>query len=223
MVFVEAKSWKERGLQLQKLKEKCIDILKTLNKPEDDARAKGIIHVRQMCNTIGAIPIKLQQNAGIAGNVPIILRLLGLSDEKSLERVLTDYNQNSKASFITMVQFALENCVTQVIDSIGEKTTGRFSADAKQILSICKIYQPEKLNQILLPTYIRNTLHSNSVHTKPNIVITVDGEEYIFEEGKKIKCGSWSHIFHAILNSLVVYEEIFQSDKINRIKKIPSR
>jgi hypothetical protein len=224
MVFKQANSWKERGLQLQAIKDKCNEILQTLNKPENDARAKGMIHVRQICNTIGAVPIKLLQNAEIPNNVQVILQLLGLTKEKDLQSILSDFNSNSKASFITMVQFVLENCIMQVIESTGEKPAGKFYKDAKHILHLCKIEQLEcKLEIIILPAYIRNTLHANGVHKWPSKTIILDGEEYKFEKDKRVNCGSWSHMFHAVFHSLGIYEEIFKSDEISRIQYIPSR
>ena len=64
-MFCLAKSWKERSLQIQAVKDKCNHILTRLALPDDDARAQGIIHIRQFCNTLAAVPIKLQQNAEI--------------------------------------------------------------------------------------------------------------------------------------------------------------
>ena len=225
MVFKKAKSWKERGQQLQKIKDKCNEILNTLNLPKNDARAQGIIHIRQFCNTIGAVPIKLQQNAEIPSNIPVLLKLLGLTNVRDLQSVMSDFNSNSKTSFITMVQFALENCIVQVIEANGEKqVTRKFRKNAKNIVEICGIEDPDrKLELIMLSAYIRNCLHSNGIHKWPDETIILDGEEYKFKKDKRINCGSWSHIFYAVLNSLSVYEEILTSDKIFRIQSIPAR
>jgi len=225
MSFQQAKSWEERGLQLQAVKDQCNGILKTLGIPDDDARAQGIVHVRQLCNTIAAVPIKLQQNAERPSNIPSILALLGLSNIKDLQSLLHDLNSNSKTSFLTMVQFALENCIVQVIEVIGAKRpSGKFSRDAESIIQLCDIADPErKLELLMLPALLRNTLHANGIHRWPSKTVIVDGEEYVFEKDKRINCGSWSHIFHAVLNSLSVYEEILTSERVRTIQRIPAR
>ena len=225
MSFQQAKSWEERGLQLQAVKDQCNGILKTLGIPDDEARAQGIVHVRQLCNTIAAVPIKLQQNAERPSNIPSILALLGLSNIKDLQSLLHDLNSNSKTSFLTMVQFALENCIVQVIEAIGAKRpSGKFSRDAESIIQLCDIADPErKLELLMLPALLRNTLHANGIHRWPSKTVIVDGEEYVFEKDKRINCGSWSHIFHAVLNSLSVYEEILTSERVRTIQRIPAR
>ena len=81
------------GLQIHAVKDKCNHILSELSLPKDDARAEGIIHVRQFCNTLASVPIKLQQNAERPNNVPIILRLLGLQRVEDLKTCLGDLNR----------------------------------------------------------------------------------------------------------------------------------
>jgi hypothetical protein len=76
---------------------------------------------------------------------------------------------------------------------------------------------------MLVPAWLRNTLHANGIHYWPDKTITIDGMEYIFERGKRINCGSWNHIFHAIRSSLKVYEEIFMSKRVREIEYIPAR
>lgn len=134
-MFYLAKTWKERGLQIQAVKDKCNHILEKLALPNDDTRAEGIIHVRQFCNTLAAVPIKLQQNAEIRKNVPIIMQLLGLHRPEHLKSCLGDLNKNAKLSFVTMTQFSLENCIERVLDAIpGEKAQGTFSKSSLRLL-----------------------------------------------------------------------------------------
>ena len=78
MTFQKATSWGERGIQIQKVIDKCNYIINCLKLPKDDARSLGIIHVRQFCYTIGVIAIKIQQNAEIKNNLPTLMSLIGL-------------------------------------------------------------------------------------------------------------------------------------------------
>lgn len=222
MPFRQASTWRERGLQIQEIKDKCNSIIGNLNLAEGDVRMQGMIHVRQLCNTLAAIPIKLQQNAENPNNMPAILSLLGLSNIDDLRRILHDFNANAKAGFITTVQFALENCIVCIIEAIpGVDPQFNFSQNAEIIIELSEILQVEnKLDLMMLPAWIRNALHANGIHTKSNRTIVVDGESYIFERGQRIACGSWSHLFHAVFHSLSVVEEIFLSNRISTIEQI---
>jgi len=224
MTFHLANTWKERGLQMQAVKDKCNRIIKRLSLPEKDARVQGLIHVRQLCNTIAAVAIKLLQNAEIKTNIPIIMKLLGMRDIKSLQSCFNDLNPNSKTSFVTMCQFALENCIHRVLDAIpGEHSQGTFKKSAQKIIEITDISESEKkLDIILVPTWIRNTLHAGGIHARDNKTIIIDNEPYIFEKDKRFSCASWSQIMHSFLNALDVYEEIICSKKVNSIRFIKS-
>ncbi|MHC4068107.1 MAG: hypothetical protein ACYS18_02095 [Planctomycetota bacterium] len=217
-----ANNWKERGQQLQDVKDKCNHILEKLALPNDDARAEGIIHVRQFCNTLAAVPMKLQQNAEIRGNVPIIMRLLGMQHPEHLESCLGDLNKNAKPSFITMTQFALENCIERVLDALpGEKGQGTFSKSSLHLLKVTKIAGHQTKHEILMvPAWIRNALHSACIHRRASKTVVIDGESYKFEKGKRISCASWSHLMHCLSNALDIYEEMLCSSVVTSIRKI---
>jgi len=221
-MFCLAKSWKERGLQIQAVKDKCNQILEKLALPNDDARSEGIIHVRQFCNTLAAVPIKLQQNTGIRRNVPIIMQLLGLQRPEHLKSCLCDLNKNAKVSFTTMTQFALENCIERVLDALpGEKAQGTFSKSSLRLLEVTKVADQQTKHEILMvPAWIRNTLHSACIYSRMPKTVVIDGESYKFEKGKRLSCGSWSHLMHCLLNALDIYEEMLCSSVVTSIPKI---
>ena len=223
MPFHHANDWKERGLQLQSVKDKCNEIIKALNLPEDHVRTQGMIHVRQFCNSLALVPIKLSQNAEITNNVPLIMTLLGLNQKKDLKSCLVDLNDNSKASFITMAQFALENCIERVLDALpSEKSQGTFSRSSKRLISITQLPNQSTKHEILLvPAWIRNTLHAAGIHGHASRTVMIDGEPYQFEKGKRVSCTSWSHVFHAFRNGLEIYEELLLAPAVKSIGRIP--
>ena len=224
MTFFRAGNWRERGLQAQAIKDKCHAIIKSLGLGEDDARVQAMVHVRQFCNTLAAVPIKLQQSAERPNCLPVLLAVLGLSNTDDLRSVLGDLNKNAKLSFLTMVQFALEHCVNQVLDAMtsGRTTrTRKFSQSVRQLAERAGI-QPlqAKLDVLLVPASLRNTLHANGIHRHPSKTIVVEGEPYVFAEGKRVECASWSHIFHAVLCSLHIYEEMLASMAVSQMGHI---
>lgn len=224
MTLKYAKTWKERGLQVQAVRDKCNAIISKLKVLESDVRAQAIIHVRQCCNTSADVSIKLSQNARLANCRPAIRAIPGLQDNSNIEGRLSDFNKNSKASFLTVVQFALENCIKQILEALpGERARAIFKDSAERLIKVSGIKRPaEKLELIMLPAWMRNILHANGVHHRKDKSVTVDGAVYSFKKDRQISCGSWSHILHAILHSLDVYEEILLSPKVAAIDHISS-
>ena len=121
-----------------------------------------------------------------------------------------------------MIQFALENCIERVLDAIpGEKAQGTFSKSSLRILEVTKITDHQKKHDILMvPAWIRNTLHSVGIHSRGSKTIVIDGEAYKFEKGKRLSCASWSHLTYCLLNALDIYEEILTSSVVASISKI---
>lgn len=221
-MFHLAKNWQKRGRQVQEVKDKCNHIIEKLDLPNDDARTEGIIHVRQFCNTLAFVPIKLQQQAEIRQNIPTIMRLLGLQRPEYLQFCLGDLNKNAKVSFITMTQFVLENCIERVLDAMpDEKAQGTFCKSSLRLLEIAKVANHHSKHEILMvPARIRNALHAGGIHNRTSKTVMIDGESYKFEKGKRPSCASWSHLMHCLSNALDIYEEMLCSSIVTSIPKI---
>lgn len=222
MAFVKANTWQERGLQVQKVKDKCNNIIRSLQLKESDARVQGFVHVRQCCNTLAAVPIKLQQNAEIAENVPYLLSLLGLSITTDLYTMLSDLNKNAKAAFLATVQFALENSARRVLQALTPTSVPlKFRCIVERLATLSGIPSSDaKVELLMVLAYLRNTLHSNGIHCWPDATIVVADEPYIFRQYQRSPCGSWSHILYALVHSLSVYEEIYTSHKVTVVSSI---
>ncbi len=222
MAFHRATNWKDRMLQMQAVKDKCNEILGNLNLPEEDVRALAIVQVRQCCNTLAAVPIKLCQSAEVNSNVPAMMTLLGVSRPDDLKSCLDDLNRNARISFVTVVQFALENCIERVLDAIAtQKALGSFSKSSRRLIDLTELEDPSSKHDILMvPAWIRNTLHAGGVHSRRSKTVLIDGEPYEFQQGKRVECASWSHLFHAFHNALGVYQEILCSPSVVSIGRI---
>ncbi|MCP4747207.1 MAG: hypothetical protein GY874_13860 [Desulfobacteraceae bacterium] len=205
---------------MQSVKDICNKLIEEIDKSNEDARTQGVIHIRQFCNTLALVPIKLTQNAELSNsNRELIAMMLGLQDRNDLKCLLTDLNKNSKVSFVTMVQFALETCMGNILDSMpNQQRQSTFFGKSKDLISSCNIEQAEhkhKVFQVLAK--IRNSLHNGCVHNRPSCLITVDGEKFEFVNGERVSCASWSHIFFALCRSLDIFREILLSQQVNLI------
>lgn len=215
MEFKCTKSWNELLLQFGEVKKKCNDIINKLQEKgisEDDPRRKGMVHVRQFCNTLAYIPLRIQQVAGCRSNNELILKLFGVQNSCDLQKLLKDFNKNAKCGFVTGVQFALENCIGRIIeDKTRQKPPVKFKDKCKRIMELAGILDKRKLklNRLLLLAYIRNTLHSGGIHRWDSLKRKVKGVYYNLKKGKEVECASWSHIFFLLWHSLDLYERIF--------------
>lgn len=211
--FKRANTWRERRHQMLKVKNKCNEIIGKLEGTglsEDDPCIEGMIHVRQCCNTIAFVPIQLlkQVECGGKNEIMTILEL----NASGLKSCLKDLKDNAKISFITIVQFALENCIGRIIeDKTGKKPPFKFKDKCENIITFAGIsdIKKVKLNRLMLLAYIRNTLHSGGVHKKKSVTITIQGKRYVLKKDRKVSCATWSHIFFALWHSLEVYSRIF--------------
>ena len=73
---------------------------------------------------------------------------------------------------------------------------------------------------LMVPAWIRNTLHSAGIHSRASKTVVIDGESYRFEKGKRLSCGSWSHLIYCLSNALDIYEEMLCSSVVTSIPKI---
>lgn len=221
-MFHLAKNWEERCLQIQDVKDKCNDILKKLDLPDDDARSAGIIQVREFCSILAAVPIRLQRNAEKGSGLTQIVQLLGLHRLQDLKACLSDLDGYAKVSFITMTQSALEVCVERVLDAVpGERARGTFDKSSMRLLEVAEIADHQNKHDILMvPAWIRNTLLSYAFHDRSSRTVVIDGEVYEFEKGKKLSCASWSHLMHCLSSALDIYEEMLCSSVVAAISRI---
>jgi hypothetical protein len=223
MPFHLATNWEERISQLEVLTGKFNAIMTRLNLPKDDARTWGFVSILCFCQTIAWIPIRLSQCAEVESNRPFLTRLLGTRNEKALFELLQISHWNARASFITLVQSALENCINQVLDAIdGPKARRKFSKSAKRLIELTKMRSPDrKYKIVMVPAWIRNCLHAAGRHSYPSTIVQIDFARYVFRQGRQFKCGSWSHLFHAVLHALDVYEKMLCSPIVKSIDRIP--
>ncbi len=225
MAFHLAGTWKQRGLQAKALQHKYNDILGKLGLPRDDARALGIRHVGGLCATLAELPLKLFHEAESKDGRPMLMKILGLRKVDDMETLLGDLVYNANIAFVTTIQFALENCVERVLDSIpGEKGCGGFSKSVRRLIQVVNLNDPDTKYRILMvPAWMRNSLHANGIHSGSSKSVDIDGAQYIFEKGRRVGCASWSHVLHAFDHGLDIYEEMLCSPIVKSIRWIPAK
>lgn len=74
-----------------------------------------------------------------------------------------------------------------------------------------------KLRTLNLVALLRNSLHSNGLHKPPHrssTQIDINGVQYKFIYGDRVRCAGWAYIIHALDAGLDVIEDILLSPEI---------
>jgi len=206
--------------KLKALKAKCDTVKDSLGLCDNDARAKGLIHVRQMSNTLAAIPNEIQRYetgdpASKAKREETIRDMFRIPADDSLDSWISDLNDNCKAAFLTLCLFALENCATAVLLAIGKQPCGKTLRDFQQLLQETGFdAQGNEYQRIRLSAYVRNTLHKAGVHQDEDVTVWCDGRPYSFKKGKHPCFCLWPDVLDMVHRDLEVVEAMFTHPKV---------
>jgi hypothetical protein len=71
------------------------------------------------------------------------------------------------------------------------------------------------------PARIRNSLHGNGIHIRQHqnepASVSVAGVVYNFQHGQRVSCAGWSHVTHALEQSILIVEKILQTPQVQAI------
>lgn len=225
MAFDLAKTWKERVHRAEALQNKCRDIIEKLQLPGDDARVLGIKRVGGLCSTLAELPLRLFHEAESIEGYARLKKGLRYRSVDDVHTVLRDLMYNARLAFVTITQFVLEDCVESVLDAIpNEKKRGGFSKSIRRLMQVANLEDPDTKYEILMvPAWIRNSLHAVGIHNGGRKSVDIDGAQYVFEKGERVACGSWEHILHAYDHGLDIYGEMLCSPTVRAITRIPAK
>ncbi len=101
--------------------------------------------------------------------------------------------------------------------------TPQYTVNSKRLVYALELENTDRKHKlIMVPAWIRNTFHDGGIYRREDETVVIDGESYIFKKNQRFGCASWSHVFHAFLYSLDVYEEILCSKQVKVIQRIES-
>ncbi len=126
-----------------------------------------------------------------------------------------------KYGFITLAHFTIDNLfhnILKELHALPSETTG-YGALKGLILKKCSLLENGYENDILTAfAYLRNSLHNNGIHRNNSLTITIEGMEFKFIKGSRVKCASWDHIVVLLRANVEVLERILKSDVVKNIK-----
>lgn len=140
-------------------------------------------------------------------------------DSKKKRTWLKNIEKQYRMSFSTLLNFQVENFLKNVLAKLQRKDPPEnFSTIIEQLLYKITISDPDSKQILQTPARLRNTLHSNGIHTKDTITLyTIDGFDFEFIKGQKINCGTWYHLCVCMNRIIDVLDEITLSPEVKII------
>jgi hypothetical protein len=193
---------------------------------EKDIRSQVFFHCRDF-TTVVILPLiqmsRVEEKLITKNQYPFIF---GIDDTYS-EDVFNHYLQFNRYAYLTFCMFHIESALKSILKEIlGKNPDDGYYNICSNLLQKITIDSPnEKLDILLIPSFIRNSFHSNGIHTKKingeeSVSYIIKGYEFTFEKGKVVSCGGWFHIYIIMKELVSVLKEIMKSKEVQNITKI---
>lgn len=193
---------------------------------DKDIRAQVFFHCRDF-TTVVILPLiqmaRVEEKLITKEQYPLIF---GIDDTYS-KYIFNHYLQFQRYAYLTFCVFHIENALKLILkELLGQNPNDGYYNICDTLLRKIKIDSPnEKLDILLIPSFIRNSFHSNGIHTKQIkgkdfVSYTIKGYEFAFEKGKTVTCGGWFHIYIIMKELITVLKQIMKTKEIQNITKI---
>ncbi|MHB8602486.1 MAG: hypothetical protein ACYC6W_06390 [Nitrosotalea sp.] len=201
------------------LKNKIVTITENYNEKD------GRFVILNNCN-LAIISIITKLNTWLAlRNDPtlqiIYRRMIGL-DEGDLEGFMRQEIFFVRLSFVAIFQFQIETLFKILIAKLENKQPPeKYYQIIKRLLKLLKLESQEKEDILNLLAYVRNSFHSNGVHTRKSKTFTINGQKFEFVEGQPLSRGDYGDLYFILNEVIKIIDEIFSTEKIKTISSIP--
>lgn len=217
-MFKSTNSIKDEAECVKSLIDFCTKIIEKHKYPDIDTRTVVFVNVRIIGYSTCAIA-NLLDSWGKGDEIvrQVIPSLIGLTDvnEKSVKLMRDSLYKSSKLSLILIGQFQIENCISNINDTLGISSGSKGYYNKAKVLIDHLGFGYNKLEKLNTGALIRNSLHSNGIHQNRSSHITLKGGvQYDFDDGEKVSCASLPHIAHALECSLEVLDEVISSNQV---------
>lgn len=214
-------SSKERAKLFVELKDLLHETGQKIEYNNEDIRSQVFFHCRDFTAVV-LIPLiqmsRVEEKLITKEQYPFIF---GIDDTYS-KYTFDHYLQFNRYGYVTFIMFHIENCLKIILKELtGTNVFDGYYHICKNLIESITMDNPEnKLDVLLIPSFIRNTFHSNGIHTKESCSYTIQDHEFEFTKGKTVTCSGWFHIYLVMKEIVTVLEEILKSKEIKNITKI---
>ena len=141
--------------------------------------------------------------------------------DTDLQKTFEHFLRFHRFGYITFIMFHVENCLKIILRKLtnAEVRDGYYNI-CKNLLDSITVNEPEKKLEVLLtPSFIRNSFHSNGIHTKNSRSNIIQDFEFTFTKGEPVNCGGWYQIYIITKEIVSILQEIFKSPEIQNISE----
>lgn len=140
-------------------------------------------------------------------------------DDNFIQKIVENIDIRNRQSYLVISLFQFENLFTELAKKRGFTGQEKYSKVVTHVINNLPLENKiEKLDGLLLPSYVRNTLHSQGVYKRrPKKEFTVKNILFKFEEGKSHDYTSWRHLIFYFDNIIDIVEAILEWDSKNKI------
>lgn len=127
----------------------------------------------------------------------------------------------TRIGFLTLIQFQIENFMKILLSNLEENDPPRkYYEIVEKILKLLELKDIEiKKGKLNVLAYMRNSLHSNGIHTNSPKTFEIDSHKFEFIKNKSSHNTSWAEIIFALEHVTDIINEIIEHQKIKDIKK----
>lgn len=137
--------------------------------------------------------------------------------EKSLQDLVENIDIRNRISYLTISLFQFENLFVQLAKHQGFNKRETYWNVSHYIINNSTLdNKTEKIHALILPSIVRNTLHSRGIYRNEKnstLVLTVKNISFKFENNKPHDFSSWREIIFYFNNIIDVIDELFKTKK----------
>jgi hypothetical protein len=118
--------------------------------------------------------------------------------------------------------FHIENYLKIILKELtGKNINDGYYNICKNLLDNITIDDPQKkLDVLWIPSFMRNSFHSNGIHTKESRSYVIHDYTFEFKKDNTVTCAGWFHIYIIMKEMICVLKEISKTKEIKNITKI---
>ena len=198
----------------------------TLNLPYDDARNQFLGSISMMTGWL-IIQLVMYRDYARTTKSPIALKIVESNPNMTIPQLgemIKNFDLMNRRSYLTSFMFQMEVFLKRINEILPKISTDYgYKKLVKHLLkelgTITK--DNEKFRILYFPAVVRNSLHTNGIHTEKDIKGTIDGMPFSFKNQKHVGHASWRHVYFFCDHMLEILEEILKHKKVGKIPLPP--
>lgn len=204
---------------LKKLIDKTSEIEKDKNWKKGDCRHETLGALRYLFSG----PLILMNILDTFEKSPLseedLKRVMGIANGK-LESAMERLQKPYRLGFVSQYQFIIEHLFKNLIEALNSKLPKGYWNISEEILKLSQTCNDIKHKTLNVLAKVRNTYHSNGLHSEDDWSHVIGEVEYKFKKDHQISCATWNHIITAMDATLDIIQEIYSCPKIKSLTDI---